>query len=255
LIPLRTLIVQSDSPARDLLRSLLAGMSAEVSVAGEAEDGRAAAHLMQLVRPEVLFLDAGIRHADALTELLASGAAVRPAVIYTTPEVLTAADGVDAVADSIVPPFDEALIARAIDRARGFLMGWQAFSMRAAVATRRRLALRVGREIVLVRVSEIDWIEAEGNYMRVHLREQSYLLREPLQSLSESLPATVFMRVHRSAIVNIERVRKLVTRSDGSPAIVLSTGQTIPLGPGYRSRLHAALGVVPSRPAARPSTR
>ena len=97
-------------------------------------------------------------------------------------------------------------------------------------------------EIIFLRTDEIDWIQAEANYSRVHTGELSYLLRESMQSLDETLDGDRFIRVHRSAIINIDRVQKVVTSQDGAFSIVLKTGALVPLGPSYRPRLEELIG-------------
>jgi two-component system LytT family response regulator len=97
-------------------------------------------------------------------------------------------------------------------------------------------------ELVFVKVSSLDWIAAQGNYVSLHAGSESYLHRESLQNIAAELDP-VFLRVHRSAIVNIERVRKLAPAADGSASIVLQNGTTIPLGPTYRAALEEALGL------------
>jgi two-component system LytT family response regulator len=93
-----------------------------------------------------------------------------------------------------------------------------------------------------MKVSSIDWIAAAGNYVRLYAGPESHLLRESLQNIAAELDPALYLRVHRSAIVNIERVRKLVPGAEGSLSIVLHNGTTIPLGPTYRAALKEALG-------------
>jgi len=102
--------------------------------------------------------------------------------------------------------------------------------------------VRIRNEVVFVKVSSIDWIAAAGNYVRLYYDSESHLLRESMQNIAAELDPSVFLRVHRSAIVNIERVRKLVPAADGSLTIVLQNATAIPLGPTYRAALEEALG-------------
>jgi len=107
---------------------------------------------------------------------------------------------------------------------------------------RERFGVRMRGEVVFVRVSSIDWIAGAGNYVRLYTGNESHLLRESLQNLAAELDPAVFLRVHRSAIVNIERVKKLVPAPDGSLSIILQDGAAVPLGPTYRAALEEVLG-------------
>jgi two-component system LytT family response regulator len=108
---------------------------------------------------------------------------------------------------------------------------------------RERFGVRVRGEVVFIRVSSIDWIAGAGNYVRLYCGSESHLLRASLQNLAAELDPAVFLRVHRSAMVNIERVRKLVPAPDGSLSIVLQDATAVPLGPTYRVALEEALGM------------
>ena len=117
---------------------------------------------------------------------------------------------------------------------------------RGDIRHRERLAVRARGEILFIKTAQIDWISAEGNYARLHVGSTSYQIRESLQSLEDALDASTFVRVHRSAIVNVDRIRKLIVSIDGSPSIVIASGDTVPLGPSYRTRLEMMLGLSPT---------
>jgi two-component system LytT family response regulator len=211
-------------------------------VIGEAENVRAAAELVDQLRPDLVFLDIHMPEDDGLDLLRNLAPSERPVVIFTTAHPEHALDAFDfSAADYLVKPLDQERVARAIERARRFIAGGRAAQPR-TITRRERFAVRTRGEIVFIKSAQIDWISAEGNYVRLHSGELSYLLRESMQSIEDSLDATTFIRVHRSAIVNLDRVRKLVTSADGTPSIVLSTGDSIPLGPSYRGRLEEVLG-------------
>ena len=239
---LRAVIVEDEPLARARLRALLGGDTG-VAVIGEAENARAAAELVEQLRPDLLFLDVHIPEENGLELLRGLDPARRPVIIFTTahPEYALEAFELSA-ADYLVKPLDSERVGRAIERARRFIAGGRAAAQFRPTPRRERFAVRTRGEIVFVKASQIDWISAEGNYARLHSGELSYLLRESMQSIEESLDPSTFIRVHRSAIVNLDRVRKLVTSADGTPSIVLSTGDGIPLGPSYRGRLEDVLG-------------
>lgn len=239
---LRALIVEDEPLARARLRALI-GAEHGVAVVGEAENARAAAELLDQLRPDLLFLDIYMPEDDGLELLRKLDPSRRPVVIFTTAHPEHALDAFElSAADYLVKPLDEERVARAIERARRFIAGGRAAAQTRTTQRRERFAVRTRGEIVFVKSTQIDWISAEGNYARLHSGELSYLLRESMQSIEDSLDASTFIRVHRSAIVNLDRVRKLVTSPDGTPSIVLSTGDSIPLGPSYRGRLEEVLG-------------
>ncbi len=240
---LRALIVDDEPLARTRLRTLLAANRNGVAVIAEAENARAAAELIEHLRPDLLFLDIQMPEENGLELLREMEPARRPAIIFTTAHPEYALDAFElSAADYVVKPFDEERVARATERARRFIAGGRAASRPTGTLRRERFAVRVRDEIVFVKASDIDWINAEGNYVRLHCGTSSYLLRESMQSVDEALEAASFIRVHRSAIVNLDRVLKLVTSADGTPCIVLSSGVSVPLGPTYRGRLEEVLG-------------
>jgi two-component system, LytTR family, response regulator len=113
----------------------------------------------------------------------------------------------------------------------------------------RRLAIRnrsnpLGGSITFLRVEEIEWIDASGNYVRVNAGGESHLLRETMAGVEAKLPPDRFVRIHRSAIVNVETVRELIPTPHGDFVVVLASGKRLPLSRGYRDRLEEALGVL-----------
>lgn len=105
-----------------------------------------------------------------------------------------------------------------------------------------RLLVRVGRRLVVVRLAEVDWIEAEGNYVRLHREAASHRYRRTLDALESRLDARRFVRTHRSAIVNVDRVRELHPTGSGGYDVVLGDGTRLPLSRSYKKRVFAVLG-------------
>lgn len=239
---LRALIVEDEPLARARLRSLLA-LDSGVAVVAEADNARAGAELIEQLRPDLLFLDIHMPEVSGLELVRTLDPALRPVVVFITAHPEYALDAFEMnAADYLIKPLDGERVARSLERARRFIAGGRAAARARPAVRRERFAVRTRGEIVFVKASQIDWISAEGNYARLHSAESSYLLRESMQSIEESLDPSTFIRVHRSAIVNLDRVRKLITSADGTPSIVLSTGDSIPLGPSYRGRLEEVLG-------------
>jgi two-component system LytT family response regulator len=236
-------VIADDEPlARDRVRQMLAAHS-DVTVVGECA---AAAELPLLLRetaPALLLLDIRLAGGSGVASLAEIPAASRPAVIFLTAYREFALEAFDlAAADYLLKPFDQKRFDRAIERARRLINLQTPRGLPRAARHRERFAVKRRGEIVFVKATDIDWIHAEGNYSRLHTGQGMHLIRESLQSVAEALDPFVFIRVHRSAVVNVDRVVKLVSSDDGGTFIVLSTGEKVPMGPSYRSRLEELFG-------------
>ena len=241
---LRACIVEDEPLARSRLLHLLAA-HADVEVVGQCDNVTDAVQLLTREHPDVLFLDIQMPQASGFDLLHAIGGDARPVVIFTTAHPEFALKGFDlAAADYLVKPFDQERLGRALDRARRLAGGGGRVpaAARRSGPRRERFAVRARGEIVFVKAASIDWVAAEGNYVRLHVGQSSHLVRQSMQRIEELLDPALFARVHRSAIVNLDRIRKLVSDADGSYAVVLSTGASIPIGASYRSRLEEVLG-------------
>jgi len=240
---LRALIIDDEPPARSRLRLLL-GSQAEVDIVAEAGTAREAATLIEEHQPDVLFLDVEMPEENGLDLLRSLPSHQQPVVVFTTAHADHALNAFNFnTADYLVKPFDVDRVTRAVERARKLATGeLRSVPPRRGTRHRERLAVRARGEILFIKTSLIDWISAEGNYARLHCGTVSYQLRESMQNLEDSLEASTFIRVHRSAIVNVDRIRKLVASVDGSSSIVLASGEAVPLGPTYRARLEGVLG-------------
>jgi two-component system, LytTR family, response regulator len=100
-----------------------------------------------------------------------------------------------------------------------------------------RIALKSDRKIVLLRTAEIEWIEAAGNYVNIHARQSTHFVRETMHSIEQKMPADRFMRIHRSTIVNLDRVKELKAGANGEYVVLMQDGQALTLSRGYRSQL------------------
>jgi len=237
---IRTLIIDDEPLARSRIRAMLTphpdiDVVAECGNAGEAEA------LLREERAALLLLDIEMPGASGFELLKTTSIESGPAIVFVTAHEEFALDAFDANAvDYLVKPFSPERLDQALWRARRFIEGKSA--VRPTRRSRERFAVRIRNEVVFVKVSSIDWIAAAGNYVRLYSGSESHLLRESMQHIVAELDPAVFLRVHRSAIVNIERVRKLVPAADGSLSIVLQNATAIPLGPTYRTALEEALG-------------
>jgi two-component system, LytTR family, response regulator len=241
-----TVIADDEPLARERVKQMLETHQ-DIAVAGECAT---AAELLVLVRetaPALLLLDIRLAGGSGMTSLAEIPASSRPAVIFLTAYPEFALQAFDlAAADYLVKPFDQKRFDRALERARRFIRtssdAQPSHDMPRGTRPRERFAVKRRGEIIFVKATDIVWIGAEGNYSRLHTGSGAHLIRESLQSIADTLEPWTFIRVHRSAVVNVDRVVKLVANDDRGTFIVLSTGDKVPIGPTYRSRLEELFG-------------
>jgi two-component system LytT family response regulator len=219
---------------------LCCGCSSEV--VAECSSAAETSTLIRSESPALLLLDIEMPGASPFAVLQSIPIESRPVIVFVTAHEEFALDVFEANAvDHLVKPFSQERLDRALWRVRRFVEGNSAVRS-GPRRWRERFGVRVRGEVVFIRVSTIDWIAAAGNYVRLYTGPQSHLLRESLQNIAGELDPAVLLRVHRSAIVNIERVRKLVPAADGSLSVVLQDATAVPVGPSYRTCLEQALG-------------
>jgi two-component system LytT family response regulator len=254
--PVRILIADDEPPARAKLRRFLAA-DPEISVAGEAASGTEAVEMIERLRPDLVFLDIQMPGADGFGVLQAIDPAALPHVVFVTAydEYALRAFEVHAV-DYLLKPFDadrfRTALARAKERVRARLpAGDDALNerirrvlaeARPAPAYLERVLVRTGTRAVFLRTDEVDWLEAEENYVRLHAGRESYLVRGTLAGLEERLDPARFIRVHRSHIVNLASIRELHPWSHGDWMIVLRDGRELMLSRRYRDRIPELAG-------------
>lgn len=242
---IRTLIVDDEPLARSRVRTMLDAHT-DIEVVAECGSAGEAAALMHSQTAALLLLDIEMPGASGFDSLQTISIESRPAVVFVTAHEEFALDAFEANAvDYLVKPFSKERFDRALWRVRRFIEGKSDARPTGPTAARRwreRFGVRIRGEVVFIKVSSIDWIAAAGNYVRLYAGSESHLVRESLQNVAAELDPALYLRVHRSAIVNIERVRKLIPGSEGSLSLVLHNGTTIPLGPTYRAALKEALG-------------
>lgn len=240
---IRALIADDELLARSRVREMLR-THGDVEVVGECANGGEVTAAVVHHKPDFLLLDVEMPGGNAFDALSRVPEETLPVIVFITAHSEFAIEAFEAsAADYLLKPFNQERFDRAIERARRLL----GRNRNPSAAPRRRggrdrFAVKRRGEILFVRTNDIDWFEAEGNYVRIHTAGKSHLVRESLQSLDETLDPTTFLRVHRSAIVNIDRVKKIVSTRDGGTAIVLADGGPVPVGPAYRERLHEVLG-------------
>jgi two-component system LytT family response regulator len=245
---LRTVIVDDEAPARRRIRRLL-GAERDVVIAGECGDGDAALALIARARPDLVFLDVQMPERDGFAVVKALPAAALPAILFVTAHDRYALQAFDVHAvDYLLKPFTAERFRTAMARARerialktaGDGIASLAASLRAAPYL-ARLPVRTGTGTVFVDLSAVDWMDAADNYVRLHVRGRELLVRETVASLVAQLDPARFVRVHRSAIVQIDRVVEIRAETHGDAELELRDGTRIPVSRTWRGRLQAAL--------------
>jgi two-component system, LytTR family, response regulator len=249
---LRVLIVEDEPPARRRLRTLLEAQP-DVTVVAECGDGASAVELIRSDTPDLVFLDVEIPELNGLAVVHAVGPANMPPVIFVTAYDQYAVRAFDVAAvDYLLKPFDQQRFEQALARAReqarrpGALEDRLTTLLRGAKlaeASVDRLPVRVGDRIRLIPVVDVDYIVAAGNYARLHSGTDSYLVRETISSLEHRLDAGLFARLHRSLIVNTQRVRELEPLYRGEYVVWMKDGTRLVSGRTYRARVQQVFGV------------
>jgi two-component system LytT family response regulator len=250
---IRVLVADDEPLVRRGLKTFIAA-DPRLTLVGEARNGPEAVDLIRAERPELAFLDVQMPELDGFGVLDALEGEPLPAVVFVTAydEYAIRAFEVHAV-DYLLKPFDEERFRIALGRARSRLgeRRQQALDerleavlteLRAREQYADRLLVKSEGRVTVVQVDDVDWIEAADNYVRVHTSRGRYLVREPIKALERKLNPRHFARVHRSAIVNLTRVRELQPMFGGEYVIMLSTGTKLTLSRGYRDAFRDRLG-------------
>jgi len=251
--PIRTLIADDEPTARRGVRLLLE-RNADVEIVGEATGGIEAADLIRRLRPDLVFLDVQMVGCDGFETLLRVGRDAAPVVIFITAydEYALRAFEFNAV-DYLLKPYDDARFAAALSRARDLVVRKRNDEVDTRLNRliehlegegRDRILLKSSGEIIFLKTSEIDWIEAEGDYVKFHVTGRTHLMRGTMAALEARLDPARFIRIHRSTIVNVDRLRKLSPSFEGEYAVVLHDGTKLRLSRGYHDRIKALLGRV-----------
>ena len=244
---IRAVIVDDERLARKRIRRLLTP-EADIEVLGECAGGREAVEFLARHEADLLFLDVQMPRLDGFGVLDALPPGRLPVVVFVTAydEYAIRAFQVHAF-DYILKPFDRARFTEALERARtqlGYLRGGrQADGLSALldeVRARRkptRFPIKTADRVLFVNVDDIDRVQAADNYVCLHAGKESYLLRETMNSIESRLDPDRFVRIHRSTIVNTERIKELRPWFHGEYVVLLTNGTELTLSRSYRDRL------------------
>lgn len=245
---IRTLIVDDEALARQRIRELLQG-DEDLEIIGECAFGEDAVAAVQRDAPDLMFLDVRLPDLDGFGVLDRIAGDVQPLVIFVTAYDEHAVKAFDVRAtDYLIKPFERERLYSAVGRVKralrnhGTLERGRPPATASAKAPGGRLAIRTDGRIMRVRLDEIERIEADRDVSHFHLRGGTVLIaRESLTSVEQRLPASGFLRVHRSHIVNIARVREVQPWFQGESVLMLEDGSRVVTGRTYRDRIRVLL--------------
>lgn len=240
---IRTVIADDEVLARQKLRQLLAGEK-DVEIVGEGASAPETIDLVQLTTPDLLFLDiqmAGMDGFDIVSALSAASDTNLPSIVFITAydQYALRAFEVNAV-DYLLKPFTHERLSLALQRVRCSIANGRDADPKHADAGRytSRIVFKSKGRILFLPVTDIRWIGAEENYVRICTERESHLLRETMAHLETRLDPESFIRVHRSTIVNLQHVREIRTDTpDGESFVLMSDGQRLPVSRGFRARI------------------
>jgi two-component system LytT family response regulator len=250
---IRTVIVDDEGLARERVRQML-GREPDIEVVADCASGREAVERIKATRPDLLILDVQMPEMDGFGVLRELTHTSLPLTIFITAYDQYALQAFDVHAlDYLLKPVDPDRFRVAIERARASLSQQDAVTFRerlirlagAAAQLEVRpdsIMVRSGRRTLFIRVSEIDWIESAGNYVRIHHRDGAHLLRETMTGIEKRLPREHFARIQRSVIVHLDRVAEIRQDARNRDIVVLRSGHNLPLSATYRPSLERALG-------------
>jgi two-component system LytT family response regulator len=250
---IRTIIVDDEPPARKKIRELLK-TDPDVEIIDECSNGREAVQTIAAKSPDLMFLDIQMPELDGFGVIEAIGPDQPPAVIFVTAcdHYAVRAFEVHAI-DYLLKPFDGQRFQLALDRAKTHLwfdhrkeLNQQLDSilreLKGPTRQYERFVVKSGGRVFFLRNDEIDWIEAAGNYVRVHVGKETHPLRETMNAIAKKLDPLLFIRIHRSTFVNIEKIKELQPWFHGEYVVILRDGTQLTMSRSYRNNLPELLG-------------
>ena len=251
-IGVRTVIADDERLARQKLLILLES-EPQVKVVAECQDGRQTVAAIRNLRPDMLLLDIQMPDLDGFQVLSEIHPEEMPVVIFTSAYDQYAIRAFEANAlDYLLKPFDQERLHQALQRARSELrkardreithrilnLLSQVRSVALPAPERdSRLVIKANGRVVFLDLDSIEWVEAAANYVRLNVGKESYLYRETISRISERLDSSLFVRIHRSTIVNVRKIKELIPVNSGEYVVVLRSGRELSCSRGYRAAL------------------
>jgi len=249
--PFRVLIVDDEGLARRRIRRLLKTAD-DMEVVAECSDGASARASIEEQAPDLVFLDVQMPEMSGFEALETIDAPRMPVIIFITAYDQYALEAFEINAiDYLLKPFTKERFLKSLDRARRYLTyersrGQEELQkLKATLREPRRmdrLPVRSSGRILFLKFGEIDWIEAAGNYVHLHSGRQTHLLRTTLAAMEKMLDPEKFLRIHRSTIVNVDRVRELAPDFRGDFVLTLGDGSRLTLSRSYREKFQERFG-------------
>ena len=247
------MIVDDEPPAREKIKSFLE-RERDVEIIAVCSDGSEAAAVIRENDPDLIFLDVEMPGLDGLGLIEAIGPDQMPATVFVTAFDRYALAAFDNHAvDYLLKPFDRARFQQTLDQVRVQLekaesreLAKRLDALLRSLGDSRpyadRLTVKSARGLTFLRTEEIDWVDAAGNYVRLNSDGRTFLMRETMSALEKRLDPARFLRIHRSTIVNIERIAEIRPLQHGEHLVVLDSGQRLTLSRSYRAKLDELAG-------------
>lgn len=245
---IRAIIIDDEPLARDKVKRFLRDEE-DVEITGECGDGNEAVSMIKKLSPDLVFLDIQMPEMNGFQVLQSIGSSQMPAVIFATAYDQYAIQAFDVHAlDYLLKPFNRERFRRAVERVREQLTSQGSDNiekrLRALLTDLKtekkyleRLVIKSVGRVFFLKTKEIDWIEAAGNYVKLHVGRESHMLRETMNGLESKLDPEKFLRIHRSTLVNIDRIKELHPLFSGDYTVILQNGAELTLSRSYRDRL------------------
>ena len=251
--PIRALIADDEALARKFIRRMLKD-NHDVEIVGECSNGKDAIAMIRKQNPDVVFLDVQMPEMDGFAVLESIGVDQLPEIIFTTAYEQYAIRAFELHAlDYLLKPFDQARFKDAIQHAKERLRSQRQKDGRLQMSALlesiknkpqylERLVIKTGGRITFLSTDEINWIEADDKYVHLHTGKVSPMVRQTLNAMEAQLDPRKFSRIHRSAIVNVERIKELQPLFSGEHSILLEDGTKLTLSRSYKDKLFELLG-------------
>ena len=250
---LRAIIVDDEPPARNKIRELIKS-EPDVEIVDECTNGREAVQSITSKSPDLVFLDIQMPELDGFGVIEAIGPEQFPAVIFVTAYDQYAVQAFEVHAiDYLLKPFDRQRFQTALNRVKEHLrsnrhddLNQQLNSLlrqlKGPKKQAERFVVKSGGRVFFLKNDEIYWIEAAGNYVRLHVGTETHLLRETMSAIQKKLDPALFIRIHRSTFVNIEKIKELQPWFHGEYVVIMRDGTQLTMSRSYRSNLPDLLG-------------
>ncbi len=254
IVAVRAILADSSSSARQHLRQLLASEGG-VEVIAECTNSQETLAAIQLQKPDLVFLDVHLADCSGFELLQRIPLPERPFAIFVSSDPRYAMQAFEARALDYLPkPLDPRRLHAAIERTRMELLRvhdrrltHQLLGLLAGstpeTSNDRRLVVKSGGRVIFLDMDEIEWVEAAGNYVKLHVAREAYVMREAISRISERLDPAQFARIHRSIIVNVRKIKALQPCNRGEYMVILKNGKELSCSRGYRARLQQLIAV------------